>query len=103
MIPSDPAVSLRASFREWILPDVFCSALRSCNLTDSGKPWLTDRQLWRPMGNKDHGEGFARTLTRRILKSCRSDRLDLEKQLAKTARLRERKEWLRKNGAGLDV
>jgi type I restriction enzyme R subunit len=38
-------VSLRASFREWILPDVFRSAVRSFNLTDGGKPWLTDRQL----------------------------------------------------------
>ena len=45
VIPSDPAVSLRSSFREWILPDVFRSAVRSINLTDDGNPWLTDRQL----------------------------------------------------------
>lgn len=39
MIPSDPARSLRASFREWLLPGVFRDAVRSLN------PWLTDRQL----------------------------------------------------------
>jgi len=44
-IPSDPAASLRASFREWLLPQVFRSAVRSINITADGKPWLTDRQL----------------------------------------------------------
>src|ERR1700722_6328741 len=38
-IPSDPAASLRASFREWILPDVFRNCVRAVN------SWLTDRQL----------------------------------------------------------
>lgn len=45
VIPSDPASSLRNSFREWLLPDVFRSAVRAINTTDNGKPWLTDRQL----------------------------------------------------------
>jgi type I restriction enzyme R subunit len=44
-IPSDPAPSLRAGFREWLLPQVFRDAVRSINLTADGKPWLTDRQL----------------------------------------------------------
>ncbi|MCB1227103.1 MAG: type I restriction endonuclease subunit R [Verrucomicrobiales bacterium] len=39
MIPSDPAKSLRKTFREWLLPEVFRQALRAIN------PWLTDRQL----------------------------------------------------------
>jgi type I restriction enzyme R subunit len=39
MIPSDPAVSLRKNFREWLLPQVFRDAVRAIN------PWLTDRQL----------------------------------------------------------
>ena len=39
MIPSDPAASLRGSFREWILPEVFRDAVRALN------PWLTGRQL----------------------------------------------------------
>ena len=45
VIPSDPAKSLRVSFREWILPEVFRNAVRSINLTPDGKRWLTDRQL----------------------------------------------------------
>ncbi len=44
-IPSDPAASLRASFREWLLPEVFREAVRSINRTESGAAWLTDRQL----------------------------------------------------------
>ena len=44
-IPSDPAPSLRGSFREWMLPDVFRAAVRSLNRTDDGKEWLTERQL----------------------------------------------------------
>ena len=39
VIPSDPTASLRKNFREWLLPDVFRSAVRKLN------PWLTDRQL----------------------------------------------------------
>lgn len=44
-IPSDPSKSLRTSFREWFLPEVFRNAVRAINLTPDGKPWLTDRQL----------------------------------------------------------
>ena len=44
-IPSDPAKSLRTSFREWLLPEVFRNAVRSINLTPDGKLWLTERQL----------------------------------------------------------
>jgi type I restriction enzyme R subunit len=39
MIPSDPAASLRETFREWLLPQVFRDAVRAIH------PWLTDRQL----------------------------------------------------------
>ncbi len=44
-IPSDPAASLRSSFREWLLPDVFRQTIRQINLTADGKEWLTERQL----------------------------------------------------------
>ena len=45
-IPSDPTQSLRASFREWLLPEVFRAAVRAINTVDDGKKtWLTDRQL----------------------------------------------------------
>ncbi|MHC9062416.1 type I restriction endonuclease subunit R [Nitrospira sp. CMX1] len=45
LIPSDPTASLRGSFREWLLPDVFRTSIRSLNLTTDGQAWLTDRQL----------------------------------------------------------
>jgi len=44
-LPSDPSMSLRTSFREWILPEVFREALSSINRTADGKTWLTGRQL----------------------------------------------------------
>jgi type I restriction enzyme R subunit len=44
-IPTDPTASLRTSFRQVILPEVFREAVRAINLTDDGEPWLTDRQL----------------------------------------------------------
>ncbi len=44
-IPSDPSKSLRTSFREWFLPEVFRSAVRAINQTPDGEPWLTVRQL----------------------------------------------------------
>jgi type I restriction enzyme R subunit len=44
-IPSYPAASLRGSFREWLLPEVFREAVRAINRTTDGTAWLTDRQL----------------------------------------------------------
>ena len=44
-VPQDATPSLRPSFREWLLPDVFNAAVRTINRTDDGKTWLTDRQL----------------------------------------------------------
>jgi len=44
-IPSDPAVSLRESFREWLLPEVFRESVRAINRTGDDTSWLTDRQL----------------------------------------------------------
>lgn len=43
-IPQDPSLSLRASFREVTLKDVFKSAVGSMNTID-GKSWLSDKQL----------------------------------------------------------
>lgn len=45
IIPSDPSVSLRNTFREWILPEVFTKSVCSINLTEGGKSWLTERQI----------------------------------------------------------
>lgn len=44
-IPQDPAGSLRSSFRDVTLKNEFVSAVKGINLTDAGKPWLTDDQL----------------------------------------------------------
>lgn len=44
-VPQDAASSLRQSFRQWLLPEVFAESVRRINLTDDGKPWLTDAQL----------------------------------------------------------
>lgn len=44
-IPCDPAASLRESFREWLLPEVFRESVRAINRTADGTPWLTNRQL----------------------------------------------------------
>jgi type I restriction enzyme R subunit len=44
-VPTDPEKSLRTSFRQWLLPEVFREAVRAINLTEEGRPWLTDAQL----------------------------------------------------------
>lgn len=43
--PSNPGSSLRTTFREWILPEVFRDAVRAINRTADGREWLTGRQL----------------------------------------------------------
>jgi type I restriction enzyme R subunit len=45
IIPSEPAASLRVSFREWLLPEVFRNAVRGINRSAGGQEWLTERQL----------------------------------------------------------
>jgi type I restriction enzyme R subunit len=37
-IPSDPAASLRNSFRERLLPEIFREAVRDINRTPDGRP-----------------------------------------------------------------
>lgn len=44
-IPQDPGRSLRQTFRQWILPDVFAKAVSAINKTAGGKTWLTVKQL----------------------------------------------------------
>ncbi|MDN5565832.1 MAG: HsdR family type I site-specific deoxyribonuclease [Psychrobacter sp.] len=44
-IPHNPAISLRQSFRQWLLPDVFAQSVARINTTNDGKRWLTDKQL----------------------------------------------------------
>ena len=44
-VPQDASPSLRSTFRQWLLPQVFDDAVRAINLTDDGREWLTPRQL----------------------------------------------------------
>ncbi len=44
-IPTDPAKSLRTSFRQLVLPEVFRTALLTLNTLPDGTPWLADRQV----------------------------------------------------------
>lgn len=44
-IPSEPRKSLRNSFTETILTDIFKNCVRKLNLTPDGQEWLTDKQL----------------------------------------------------------
>ena len=44
-IPTDLGKSLRGSFRECILPEVFRDAVRAINRTSNDEAWPTDRQL----------------------------------------------------------
>lgn len=44
-VPQDARLSLRAGFRECLLPEIFNEAVRAINLTEAGQPWLHDRQL----------------------------------------------------------
>jgi type I restriction enzyme, R subunit len=44
-IPQNPSKSLRQTFRQWLLPDVFCTAVSALNTTTTGQPWLTPKQL----------------------------------------------------------
>lgn len=43
-IPTDPAKSLRADFREVVIKTEFINSVKALNLLE-GKPWLTDEQL----------------------------------------------------------
>ena len=43
-IPSDPSVSLREDFRQWVLKNELFQALDEINCLDDGNSWLTDKQ-----------------------------------------------------------
>lgn len=49
-IPTDPTRSLRTSFREVVLGDVFRKSLNAINRTEQGKPWLTEKQMGDLLG-----------------------------------------------------
>ncbi len=44
-IPQAPGKSLRQTFRQWLLPEVFVKGVAAINKTATGENWLTDKQL----------------------------------------------------------
>jgi type I restriction enzyme, R subunit len=44
-IPQNPSKSLRQTFRQWLLPNVFCTAVTAINTTPTDQPWHTAKQL----------------------------------------------------------
>jgi type I restriction enzyme, R subunit len=44
-VPQDPGKSLRQSFRQWNLPEVFAKEVSAINTTAAGEQWLTEKQL----------------------------------------------------------
>lgn len=44
-IPQDPQKSLRESFKQVLLPDVFKQSVKKINTLPDGREWLTDKQL----------------------------------------------------------
>ena len=44
-IPQDPSKSLRQNFRQWLLPEVFATAVSRINTTTSSEQWLNKKQL----------------------------------------------------------
>lgn len=45
VLPQNPGTSLRSSFREVTLKEVFKASVRAINTLPDGRPWLTDAQL----------------------------------------------------------
>lgn len=62
-IPQDPVKSLRPSFRQWILPEVFASSVSRINTTADGTEWLTPKQL------QDLADQIARQPNRTLLEA----------------------------------
>lgn len=62
-IPHDPSKSLRQSFRQLLLPDVFNVAVSRINTTSDGQEWLTTKQL------QDLQEQIARQPKRTLLEA----------------------------------
>ena len=44
-VPQDPAKSLRANFKQVVLPQVFKDSIKAINKLPDGTAWLTDKQL----------------------------------------------------------
>jgi hypothetical protein len=104
-IPTDPSISLRTSFREWILPDVFRTAVRALNRTQhdplclkNGWFCLQRKCMMAPATIIDY------LIVHELCHFRYSDHTDgLWNEVDKVIpKYYERKEWLKRNGAVMD-
>jgi type I restriction enzyme, R subunit len=91
LIPQDPARSLRTSFRDLILPQVFRDRVRALNRTPDGQDWLTERQLAGLIDDifRQPGKGLldANEAVQALLMKAQVDRNDVTGEKDPTVRL----------------
>jgi type I restriction enzyme, R subunit len=91
MIPQDPAASLRSSFRDLILPQVFHDSVRMLNVLPDGRQWLTERQLAGLIDDifRQAGKGLldANEAVQALLLKAQVDRNELTGEKDPTVRL----------------
>ncbi|MCX5579639.1 type I restriction endonuclease subunit R [Kaistia terrae] len=91
MIPQDPAASLRSSFRDLILPQVFRDSVRALNRQPDGREWLTERQLAGLVDDifRQPGKGLldANEAVQALLLKAQVDRNELTSEKDPTVRL----------------
>jgi type I restriction enzyme R subunit len=90
-IPQDPARSLRTSFRDLILPQVFRDRVRALNTLPDGREWLTERQLAGLIDEvfRQRGKGLldANEAVQALLMKAQVDRNDVTGEKDPTVRL----------------
>ena len=90
-IPQDPARSLRTSFRDLILPQVFRDRVRALNTLPDGREWLTERQLAGLIDEifRQPGKGLldANEAVQALLMKAQVDRNELTGEKDPTVRL----------------
>ncbi len=90
-IPQDPARSLRNSFRDLILPQVFRDSVRALNTLPDGREWLTERQLAGLIDEifRQPGKGLldANEAVQALLMKAQVDRNELTGEKDPTVRL----------------
>ena len=90
-IPHDPAASLRSSFRDLILPQVFRDSVRLLNALPDGRQWLTERQLMGLIDDifRQPGKGLldANEAVQALLFKAQVDRNELTGEKDPTVRL----------------
>lgn len=67
-VPTAPTKSHRNSFREVSLRDIFHQSVRSINVTEDGRPWLTDAQIEELFEQIVHQPG--KSLVEPMKRSC---------------------------------